>query len=151
MHISARADYAVRACVVLAAAGPGPTKGETVAARQQIPATFLEAILGALRQAGILTSRRGADGGYRLARPAEEVSIADVIRAVDGPLAEVRGAPPEALQYDGVAADLQVPWLAVRANVRAVLEHVTVADVAAGRLPAHVRELAADPEVWLTR
>ena len=151
MHISARADYAVRACVVLAAAGAGPTKGETVAAQQQIPAKFLEAILGALRQAGIVASRRGADGGYRLARPADEVSIADVIRAVDGPLAEVRGGPPEALQYDGVAADLQVVWLAVRANVRAVLERVTVADVAAGQLPAHVRELAADPEVWLTR
>jgi Rrf2 family protein len=151
MHISARSDYAVRAVVVLAAAGSGPTKGEVVAADQHIPAKFLEAILGALRQAGIVASRRGADGGYWLARPAAEISVADVIRAVDGPLAEVRGGPPEAVEYAGVAQDLQVVWMAVRANIRQVLEHVTVADIARGDLPGHVRDLAADPEVWLTR
>ncbi len=150
MHISARADYAVRAAVVLAAAA-GPTKGEAVAAAQQIPAKFLEAILGALRLAGLVASRRGADGGYWLARPAGEISVADVIRAVDGPLAEVRGGPPEAVAYDGVAQDLQLVWLAVRANLRDVLERVTVEDIALGTLPAHVRELAADPDVWLTR
>ncbi len=151
MHISARSDYAVRAVVVLASAGDGPTKGEAVAAAQQIPAKFLEAILGALRQAGIVQSRRGADGGYWLARPADRISVADVIRAVDGPLAEVRGGPPEAATYDGVASDLQVVWMAVRASTRDVLERVTVADVATGELPAHVRALAADPEVWRTR
>lgn len=151
MHISARSDYAVRACVVLAAVGDGPTKGEAVAAAQQIPAKFLEAILGALRHAGLVGSRRGADGGYWLARPAEEITIADVIRAVDGPLAEVRGGPPEAVTYDGVATDLQVVWMATRASLRNVLEHVTVRDVAVGELPVHVRELASDPEVWLTR
>jgi Rrf2 family protein len=151
MHISARSDYAVRACVVLAAAGAGPTKGEAVAAAQHIPAKFLEAILGALRQAGIVASRRGADGGYWLARPADDVTVADVIRAVDGPLAEVRGGPPEAVDYEGSAQDLQVVWMAVRASIRGVLEKVTVQDVARGELPAHVRELAADPDVWLTR
>lgn len=151
MHISARSDYAVRACVVLAAAGAGPTKGEAVAAEQRIPAKFLEAILGALRQAGIVSSRRGADGGYWLARPADDITVADVIRAVDGPLAEVRGGPPEAVDYEGSAQDLQVVWMAVRASIRGVLEKVTVQDVARGELPAHVRELAADPEVWLTR
>ena len=152
MHISARSDYAVRATVVLAAAGSdAPTKGEAIAADQHIPAKFLEAILGALRQAGIVASRRGAEGGYWLARPADQISVADVIRAVDGPLAEVRGGPPEAVVYDGSARDLQVVWMALRANIRQVLEHTSVADIAAGALPEHVRELAADPEVWLTR
>ena len=151
MHISARSDYAVRACLVLAAAQDGPTKGDRIATAQQIPAKFLEAILGALRQAGVVASRRGADGGYWLARPASQISVADVIRAVDGPLAEVRGGPPEAVSYDGVAADLQVVWMAVRASTRNVLERVSVQDIAEGRLPDHVRELAADPEVWLTR
>ena len=151
MHISARSDYAVRACVVLAASADGPTKGEAVAAAQHIPAKFLEAILGALRQAGLVNSRRGADGGYWLARPAGEIMVADVIRAVDGPLAEVRGGPPEAVRYDGVAQDLQIVWMAVRASIRNVLEHVSVEDVARGRLPDHVRALAADPSVWLTR
>lgn len=151
MHISARSDYAVRACVELAAQGGGPTKGDRIAVAQHIPAKFLEAILGALRQAGLVASRRGADGGYWLARPAGRISVADVIRAVDGPLAEVRGGPPEAAAYDGSAQDLQVVWMAVRASIRDVLERVSVADVAQGRLPEHVRALAADPDVWLTR
>ena len=151
MHISARSDYAVRALLVLAAAGDGPTKGEAVATAQHIPAKFLEAILASLRLAGLVHSRRGAEGGYWLARPAAEISVADIIRAVDGPLAEVRGGPPEAVVYEGVAADLQVVWMAVRANLRQVLERVTVADLATGDLPQHVRDLADDPEVWLTR
>lgn len=151
VHISARSDYAVRAALVLAAAGPGPTRGEAVAEAQHIPAKFLEAILGALRSAGILASRRGADGGYWLARPADQISVADVLRAVDGPLAEVRGGPPEAQAYEGVAVDLQEVWMAVRASIRLVLERVTLADLAGGQLPEHVRTLAADPEVWLTR
>ena len=151
MHISARSDYAVRACVVLAAAGAGPTRSETVADDQHIPAKFLEAILSSLRQAGLVSSRRGAEGGYWLARPATDITVADIIRAVDGPLAEVRGGPPEAATYDGVAADLQVVWMAVRASIRAVLEHVTVDDIAHGRLSDTVRTLAADPDVWLTR
>lgn len=152
MHISARSDYAVRATVVLAAVGSSaPTKGEAIAADQHIPAKFLEAILGALRQAGIVASRRGAEGGYWLARPAEQISVADVIRAVDGPLAEVRGGPPEAVVYDGAAQDLQIVWMAARASIRQVLENTSVADIAGRDLPDHVRELAADPEVWLTR
>lgn len=151
VHISARSDYAVRAAVVLAASPGGPTKGEAIAADQHIPGKFLEAILGALRQAGLVASRRGAEGGYWLARPADEITVADVIRAVDGPLAEVRGGPPEAVVYDGVAADLQVVWMAVRANIRDVLERVTLADIASQQLPGHVRQLASDPEVWLTR
>jgi len=151
MHISARSDYAVRACVVLAAAGGGPTKGKVVAEQQDIPAKFLEAIFGALRQAGLVQTRRGAEGGYWLARPAGEISVADIIRAVDGPLAEVRGGPPEALHYAGSAKELQVVWMAVRANLRAVLEHVSLADVASGQLPDEVQRLAADPAVWVTR
>lgn len=151
MHISARSDYAVRACVVLAAAGDQPVKGEAIAVDQRISAKFLEAILGALRRAGLVASRRGADGGYWLARPATEITVADVIRAVDGPLAEVRGGPPETTVYDGSARDLQVVWLAVRASIRGVLEHVTLADVASGALPEAVRALASDPDVWVTR
>lgn len=151
MHISARSDYAVRACLVLAASEGGPTKGEAIAVAQRIPAKFLEAILGSLRLAGLVSSRRGAEGGYWLARPASQIMVADIIRAVDGPLAEVRGGPPEAVVYDGVASELQVVWMAVRASIRNVLEHVSVEDVARGALPEPVRALAADPEVWLTR
>jgi len=151
MHISARTDYAVRACVVLAAAEGGPTKGKVVAEQQEIPAKFLEAIFGALRQAGLVSTRRGAEGGYWLARPASEISVADIIRAVDGPLAEVRGGPPEAVSYPGAAQELQVVWMAVRANLRAVLEHVSLEDLASGRLPDDVRQLADDPAVWVTR
>jgi len=148
VRVSAKADYAIRAAVELAANGDGPVKGERIAQAQQIPSNFLENILGDLRNAGIVGSRRGADGGYWLARPAEEVSLADVIRAVDGPLANVRGVRSDQLSYEGSAAGLQDVWIAVRASLRSVLERVTLADVARGELPEHVRVLAADPEAW---
>ena len=148
MRVSAKADYAIRAAVELAAGGEGPLKGERIAQAQQIPANFLENILGDLRNAGIVASRRGADGGYWLARPAGEVSLAEVIRAVDGPLANVRGVRSDQVRYDGSAAALGDVWIAVRASLRSVLERVTLADVARGDLPEHVRALAADPDAW---
>jgi Rrf2 family protein len=151
VHISARADYALRAAVELAAAGAGPTKGEALARAQDIPAKFLEAILSALRRAGLVQSRRGSDGGYWLAKPAKDITVADVVRAVDGPLAGVRGLRPEAVTYGGAASALPQVWIAVRASLRDVLENVTLADLASGRLPAKVRRLAADPEAWTTR
>jgi len=151
MRISARADYAVRAAVELAAAGEGPMKGEAIAQAQGIPLKFLENILGDLRHAGIVRSQRGADGGYWLARPADRISVADVIRAVEGPLASVRGGPPEEVAYNGAAESLARVWIAVRASLRSVVERVTLEDVAAGHLPARISKLADDPEAWVTR
>jgi Rrf2 family protein len=151
MRISARADYAVRAAAELAAAGEGPTKGDAIAQAQGIPLKFLENILGDLRHAGIVRSQRGADGGYWLARPADQITVADVIRAVEGPLASVRGGPPEHVAYVGAAESLASVWIAVRASLRNVVERVTLADVAAGTLPARVAKLADDPEAWVTR
>ena len=148
MRISARADYAVRAAVELAAAGEGPTKGEAIARAQGIPLKFLENILGDLRHSGLVRSQRGADGGYWLARPPDQITVADVIRAVEGPLASVRGGPPEDVAYAGAAESLSSVWIAVRASLRSVVERVTLADVAAGRLPDSVRELVRDPEAW---
>jgi Rrf2 family protein len=148
MRVSAKADYAIRATVELAAAGPGPVKGDRLAQAQEIPTNFLENILVDLRNAGLVASKRGADGGYWLARPANEITLADVIRAVDGPLANVRGMRPEALAYGGTAEPLRDVWVAVRASLRGVLEQVTLADLAAGALPGNVRELAADPDAW---
>jgi Rrf2 family protein len=152
VRISAKADYAVRAAVELAAAPDDkPVKAERVATAQGIPLNFLENILGELRHAGIVRSHRGADGGFRLAKPAEDITVADIIRAVEGPLASVRGGPPEEAAYSGAAASLPRVWIAVRANLRKVVENVTVADVAAGRLPRAVDKLAEDPEAWITR
>jgi Rrf2 family protein len=152
MRISAKAEYAVRAAVELAAAsGEKPVKAERLATAQEIPLNFLENILGELRHAGVVRSQRGAEGGFRLARPASEVTIADVIRAVDGPLASIRGGPPEDVSYSGAAEALPDVWIAVRASLRGVLERVTLADVAASHLPAHVVKLAKDPEAWITR
>ena len=148
MRVSAKADYAIRAAVELAAAGEGPVKGDRIASAQKIPPNFLENILADLRNAGIVASRRGADGGYWLARPPDKVSLADVIRAVDGPLANVRGVRSDRLEYEGSAESLQDVWIAVRASLRGVLERVTLADVANGELPEHVRALAADPDAW---
>jgi Rrf2 family protein len=150
VRVSAKTDYALRAAVELAAAPDDkPVKGERIARAQEIPLRFLENILMQLRHAGLVDSRRGADGGYRLARPANEVTLADVIRAIDGPLAGVSGARPETLDFDGTAAPMRDVWIAVRASLRAVLEHVTLADVVAGELPAHVRELVADEDAWI--
>lgn len=149
MRISAKADYAVRAAVQLATAEAGrPTKGEAIATAQAIPLKFLENILTDLRQAGLVRSQRGAEGGYWLAADAAEVSVADVIRAVEGPMAAIRGQRPEDVPYDGSAEALQQVWIAVRANLRAVLEATSLADVAQGTLPAHVVELAAEPDAW---
>ncbi|TQF74875.1 Rrf2 family transcriptional regulator [Rhodococcus spelaei] len=152
MHISAKVDYAVRTLVELAAAEErAPVKAEHLAAAQTIPHKFLEAVLGDLRRAGMVRSRRGPDGGYWLACPAEEIAVADVIRAVEGPLASVRGQRPEEVRYSGAAEPLLDVWIAVRVNLRAVLESVTVADIATGKLPAFVADLTADPDAWRRR
>ena len=150
MRTTAKADYAVRAAVELAAGGELLT-AEQVAQAQAIPVNFLENILRDLRRAGIVESRRGQQGGYVLARPADEISLADVIRAVEGPLADVRGQAPEALAYPGSAEKLRDVWIALRASVRAVLEHVTLADVARSALPAHVEDLIQDADAWSRR
>jgi Rrf2 family protein len=152
MRISAKADYAVRAAVELAAATDDrPVKAERIANAQGIPLNFLENILGELRHAGVVRSHRGADGGFRLAKPAKEITVADVIRAVEGPLASVRGGPPEGIEYPGASKELLRVWIAVRANLRGVVEHVTLADIAGGKLPRVVDRLAKDPEAWVTR
>jgi Rrf2 family protein len=150
VRTTAKADYAVRAAVELAAAGEMVTAVE-VAEAQSIPLNFLENILRDLRRAGLVESRRGQQGGYVLARPAEEISIADVIRAVEGPLANVRGLSPDQLDYEGTAAKLRDVWVALRASVRNVLEQVTLADVARGELPQHIEELTKEADAWVRR
>lgn len=151
MHITAKADYAVRTLLELAASGDAPGKAEALAAAQNIPHKFLESVLSDLRRADLLRSRRGPDGGYWLARPAAEISVADVIRAVEGPLASVRGQRPEDVDYLGPAEPLQLVWLAVRANMRAVLEGVSLADIVADEIPPFIAELTADPAAWTRR
>ncbi len=152
MHVTAKADYAVRAAVELAAGSQdSPRKVDEVAQAQGIPLSFLENILTQLRSSGIVRSQRGPDGGYWLARPADEVNLAQVIRAVDGPLVGVRGQRPEEVEYVGSAESLQQVWIALRANLRKVLEHVTVADVAAGKLPKSILALTRQEEAWETR
>jgi Rrf2 family protein len=147
VHIPAKVDYGLRALLSLAVAGT-PQTADTLAADQGLPPRFLGAILADLRRAGLVASQRGADGGYRLARPPGEITVAEVIRALDGPLAEVRGFRPEATSYDGAAEHLQQVWVAVRASLRQVLEHVTLAEVASGKLPKHLVRLTADPDAW---
>jgi Rrf2 family protein len=150
MRVSAKVDYAVRAGAELAAAsGTGPLKGEAISMAQGIPLKFLENILLDLKHAGLVQSQRGAEGGYWLAKEPAEISVADVIRAVEGPIANVRGERPEQVEYAGSAEALREVWIAVRGNLRAVLETVTLADVAAGALPDNVRRIAADPDAWL--
>jgi Rrf2 family protein len=152
VRVSAKTDYALRAMVELASAnGDAPVKGERLATSQAIPLRFLENILLQLRHAGLVESRRGADGGYRLARPAEDIALADVIRAIDGPLAGVSGARPETLDFHGTSEPLRDVWVAVRAALRSVLERVSVADVAAGRLPDHVKALLESEDAWVSR
>ena len=138
----------MRAAVELAAAEEGPIKGERLADAQDIPLQFLEHILLELKHSGIVRARRGAKGGYWLARPAEEVTIADVVRAVEGPIADVQSTPPEAIEYEGNAKSLREVWVAVRASLRSVLEEVTLADLVSGNLPPIVEELTAAPEAW---
>lgn len=148
MHISARVDYAMRALVVLAGSTEERVSCEALAEAQQIPTRFLEGILNQLRRAGIVASRRGNEGGYLLSRPAKDIMVADVIRALDGPLAEVRGMRPEQSEYKGPVEPLQTVWVAARASLRSVLEHVSVGDIATGRLPRKVTRLADDPDAW---
>ena len=149
MRVSAKADYAIRAMVELAAAGVGPVKAERIAQAQEIPLKFLENIMTDLRQAALVRSQRGTEGGYWLARPAAEITLAQVLRAVEGPLANVRGRRSEEVEYSGSAAPLREVWIAVRASLRSVLESVTLADVAAGELPPAVEALTADADAWL--
>jgi Rrf2 family protein len=149
MRVSAKADYAVRAMVELAASGDGPVKADRIAQAQEIPVKFLENIMSDLRNGGLVRSQRGVDGGYWLARPPAEITLAQIIRAVEGPLANVRGGRPEEVSYSGSAGPLRDVWIAVRASLRRVLEAVTLADVVDGNLPAEVSGLTADPEAWL--
>jgi Rrf2 family protein len=150
VHIPAKVDYGMRALLALTDRGE-PATAEALADEQQLPARFLGAILIDLRRAGIVSSQRGAEGGYRLARPARDVSVADVMRALDGPLAEVRGLRPEATRYEGAAVHLQDVWVAVRAALRNVLERVSLEDVVAGHLPRTVARLTEDPDAWEPR
>ena len=154
MDISARADYAVRAMLALAQAQAqeaGPISVETLAHRQDLPRKFLEAIVGELRTADLVVSTRGARGGYALARPASKVSLGDVFRAVDGPLAEVRGLRPHETSYEGVAQHLPTVWVAVRGALREVLDGTSLAAVLSGDLPASVRAIAQAPDAWRNR
>ncbi|GAA2344510.1 Rrf2 family transcriptional regulator [Streptomyces kunmingensis] len=149
MRISARADYAVRASLELAVRENGePVKAEALSAAQDIPHKFLEGILSDLRRGGIVVSRRGGNGGYLLARAADAITVADVVRAVEGPIVSVRGERPSVLTYSGPAQPLLPVWVALRANVRKILEGVTLDDIARDRLPDPVRELADDPAAW---
>jgi len=154
VDISAKTDYAIRALLYLAeSAGEGgaPVSVDTLAVRQTLPRKFLEAILGDLRRAGIVVSHRGSSGGYVLARPAAQITLGEVFRVVDGPLAEVRGLRPHETSYEGVAQHLPVVWVAVRASLRRVLDGTTLEDVLAGTLPEVVTSLAADPDAWQNR
>ena len=150
MRVSARADYALRACAELAVAGDARLKRDAIATRQDIPIEFLESVLLALKHAGIVQSQRGASGGFRLARPPADISLADVIRAVDGPMADVRGGRPEEVIYPGPAARLQDIWIALRASLREILEGTTLEALVDDRLPEEVRRLAASPDAWVS-
>jgi len=162
MRLSARVDYALRAVAELAASSPAPAgsvdgspvgaklvTADRLAAAQQIPPKFLESILLQLRRGGVVVAQRGPEGGYRLARPAADISLAEIIRVIDGPLANVRGQRPEELGYHGAASALQDVWIALRASERLILETVTIEDVVTGELPERVRDLVADPRAWV--
>lgn len=154
MDISARTDYAVRAMLELAVAqqgSGGPRSAEEVAGGQGLPKKFLEAILGDLRRGGLVISSRGAAGGYSLARPASDITLGDIFRAVDGPLAEVHGLRPHETAYLGPAEALPIVWVALRASLRSVLDEVNLDALVAGRLPRHVRKLAEQPDAWRNR
>ena len=151
MRISAKADYAVRAAIELAGSGDEPIKGEKLADAQDIPLQFLEHILLELKHARLVRARRGARGGYWLAKPPEEITLADLIRAVEGPIAHVQSSPPESIEYRGNAEHLQEVWIAVRASLRRVLERVTVADLRAGNIPPEVLAMTEDEGAYITR
>ncbi|MGA2006640.1 MAG: Rrf2 family transcriptional regulator [Solirubrobacteraceae bacterium] len=149
MRVTARADYAVRAAIELVGASPAsPRKADSIAVAQGIPLSFLENILNQLKSAGVVRSQRGPDGGWWLLKAPESLTLADVIRGVEGPLASVRGERPEHLEYAGSAESLQVVWIALRANIRSVLERVTLADVASGQLPKQVVTLTREQTAW---
>ena len=151
VRVTAKVDYAVRALLELAVANDGPVKGERIAQAQEIPLKFLENILIDLRHANIVRAQRGADGGYWLARPANQVTLGEIIRAVEGPLASVRGEPPEDVNYTGAAENLRTVWVAVRASLRSVVDELTLADVVADRLPTRIRRLTESPDAWARR
>ena len=148
MNVTAKTDYAVRAMAELGAADGALVKADRIAEAQDIPRHFLDNILNDLRRAGIVATQRGAEGGSRLARPAAEITIADVMRAMEGPLAAVRDIRPDQLSYEGPAEALPEVWVAVRASLRNVLEKVTIADVVSKQLPRSVTKLLDDPEAW---
>jgi Rrf2 family protein len=150
MEISARGEYAVRALAELAHAGGGPLTVSDLAAAQDIPARFLQNILLQLRQRSLVHSQRGADGGYRLARAASAITLADILRAVDGPLAAVRGERPESVRYQGSARLLSEVWFALRTSMRNVIEHVTLDELVNGPLPAYITELIDNPDAWVS-
>jgi Rrf2 family protein len=151
VHVTARTDYALRALLTLAATETGTATGHALADEQRLPHKFLEAILADLRRAGLVRTRRGPDGGYTMTRPPAEVTVGEVVRAVDGPLAVVRGERPELAVYDGAAEHLGMLWVALRAAVRAVLDEVTLAQLLSGEMPPHVRELVESPGAWTSR
>ena len=151
MQISAKTDYAIRALLNLASHEPELVKVDTIVREQGLPRKFVEAILGELRRAQLVRSQRGAEGGYALAKPANEITLGAVIRAVDGPLAEVRGLRPHETTYEGVAEHLPEVWIAVRASLRRVLDELTLAQVLSGKFPAQIAKLIAEPDAWLPR
>jgi len=149
MRLSARADYALRAAIEIASISDTHVTAEQVARAQGIPVKFLETILTQLRRAGLVRSQRGPDGGFWLARPAEEITLADIIRAIDGQLLGVRGERPENVDYVGAAEPLQRVWIALRASERAILEEVTLGQIVSGELPVSVTRLVGDPKAWV--
>jgi Rrf2 family protein len=152
MRVTARVDYAVRAATGLALVHPGTLTAEAIAERRGLPLAFTKQILARMRRAGIVAAQRGGDGGYRLGRPPEDLSVADVVRAVEGPLADVRGEPPEDLDYPGEDGEvLRALWIATRAGLRSVLEHVSLADLAKGALPPRIDTLTEQPGAWHRR
>lgn len=151
MRVTAKAEYAVRAVMELAAGGGGPVKRDRIVAAQAIPPKFLENILSELRHAGLVESQRGSEGGYWLAQKPEEITVADVMRAVEGPLASVRSSRPETLEYEGLAEPLQYVWIALRSTMRSVLDKVTIADLVSGDLPKEVLAMTKDPDAWVSQ
>ena len=151
MRVTAKAEYAVRAVMELAGGDGEPVKRDRIVAAQGIPPKFLENILSELRHAGLVESQRGSEGGYWLAVAPEKISIADIMRAVEGPLASVRSSRPETLEYDGLAEPLQYVWVALRTAIRSVLEETTVADLISGNLPKDVIKLTEDPDAWTSQ
>src|SRR4051812_2549111 len=152
MRVTAKVDYAVRAAIELAAVEQDiPIKGDQLALAQDIPIKYLENILAEMQRSGLVRSRRGARGGYWLAKPADEITVADIIRAIEGPLANVQGVQPQAATFTGTAEPLQRMWICVRASLRGVLERVSLADLVAGKLPPEVDELADGDDAWEPR